>query len=347
MRFALVGCGDIGGLRAEAVALADGTSLTTVCDSDARRADDFAARFGAAAARDWREAVGREDVDAVIVSTPPASHAEIAIGALAAGKHVLCEKPLARTPEECARMVEAARAGPAVLATGFNYRFYPSVVRAREILADGRIGDLSHVRGYAGYSATEHNQPWLRDAAVVGGGAMWDNGIHLIDLVDHFLGGVEATVGVGTSGVWGYGTEDNGFAIVRGPDGRTASLSASWTEWRGYRFGLDIYGARGCIRVRCFPMLTDVVWASETGGKTRRRVHLFPKVHFMEHLKKYQWVVTRSFVDEIEAFGRKIRGEPSLVGTAEDGLRAVQVAHAAVHGDGWVSTGESGAGGGS
>ena len=328
IRFALIGCGDIGILRAKALLQAGGCRLVAAADSDSARARTVAALVnGAVAVTDWREAIHRGDVDAVIVSTPPSLHEEMTVAALEAGKHVLCEKPLARTPAECRRMVEAAQRTGKRLATGFNYRFYPSFRKARELLDSGMIGELDHIRSYGGYSATSHNQPWVHDAATVGGGALRDIGIHLIDLTRDFLGDVASVQGKATGRVWKYpGCEDNGFALLTSSAGNLASVHASWTEWRRYQFRVEIYGSRGFIRATCFPMMTQVGWTAETGGRVQSRTDWFPRVALGEKLKSYRWVVVESFVEELEAFVRYVRGEPSRVATGADGLRAVEIA---------------------
>jgi predicted dehydrogenase len=332
MRFGLIGCGEIGVLRASALARDAAMRLTAVCDAAVERARDFSERFGGAPESEWRALVARDDVDAVIVSTPPHLHAEMTVGALEAGKHVLCEKPLARTPDECRAMIEAAARTGRFLATGFNYRFYPSILKARELLDSGIIGELDHIRSYTGYSADDHNHPWLHDVSIMGGGALRDNGIHLLDLTLYFLGEPGEVKGYGTNAVWGFeGCEDNGFALVRGTSGKIATIHASWTEWRGYRLLVELYGERGCIRAWCFPMMTQVVWAERRGGPTQRKRHLFPRVHVMEKLKSYRWVVVESFVLEHRAFVAAARGEKSPIATGLDGLHAVDVAHRAVH----------------
>ena len=171
--------------------------------------------------------VRRNDIHAVIVSTPPSLHAEMTVAALNAGKHVLCEKPLARTPAECQRMVAAAKDSKRFLATGFNYRFYPSIEKARGLMDSGLIGKLDHVRAYSGYSAAEHNHDWLHDAEMMGGGALRDNGIHLIDLACYFLGEVTEVKGFASNSVWGFnGCEDNGFALLRSKAGKIGTLQA-------------------------------------------------------------------------------------------------------------------------
>ena len=328
VKVALVGCGDIGILRAKALARGNGLQLVVAADTDAGKANLAASQGpGAVAVTDWRDAIRRADVDVVIVSTPPSLHEEMAVTALEAGKHVLCEKPLARTPAECRAMVAAAERTGKRLATGFNYRFYPSFRKAREILDSGLIGELDHVRSYGGYTATSHNQAWVHDASTVGGGALRDIGIHLLDLTRDFLGDVATVHGVASNRVWKYpGCEDNGFALLTSSKGNIAAVHASWTEWRRYQFRIEIYGSRGCIRATCFPMMTQVVWASETGGRSQSKTNWFPRTALGEKLKSYRWVVIESFVEEHEAFLSYIRGTPSRIASGADGLRAVEIA---------------------
>lgn len=330
LRFGLIGCGDIGRLRADALRKTPGCRLTAVADVDPRKAQEVAGTSGAAALADWRDLVRRPDVDAVIVSTPPHLHAEMTIAALDQGKHVLCEKPLARTLQECRAMVAAAERSGRRLATGFNYRFYPSFALAKRLVDEGAIGRLNHIRSYGGYSATGHNQPWVHDAGTVGGGALRDIGIHLIDLTRDLLGEVREVQGVATGNAWQFpGCEDNGFALLRGDDGRVASVHASWTEWKRYQFRVEAYGSHGCIRATCFPMTLQVVTSDGPGTRTRSRTNLFPASAVGEKLFSYRWVVVQSFVQEHLDFLRYLRGEPSRVATGLDGLRALEIAEQA------------------
>jgi len=333
VRFGLVGCGDIGRLRAQALAMAPSCSLVAVADLDVERAKAFGAEHGAAVDADWRALVRRPDLDAVIVSTPPVVHAAQSVAAMEAGKHVLCEKPLARTAAECRSIVEAADRTGRHLATGFNYRFYPSFAAAREAFDAGVIGELDHIRSYAGYSATGHNQPWVHDADTVGGGALRDNGIHLLDLTRWFLGEVAEVKGFATGNVWRFpGCEDNGFALLRSEADRIATVQASWTEWRRYQFRIEIYGSLGCIRATCFPMMLEVVTSAEPGGRTQSKRDWFPTWALGEKLKSYRWVVVKSFVAEFEAFVAALGGARTPLASGLDGLRAVEIAQAAVDG---------------
>jgi predicted dehydrogenase len=329
LRAGLVGCGEMGALRAAALARTPSLRLVAVSDVAAARAGVVASVGDATIHDNWRTLVRSPDLDLVIVSTPPGSHREISVEALRAGRNVLCEKPLARTPAECRAMVDAARESGRLLASGFNYRFYPSVKKAATLVRAGRIGELTHVFGHAGYSAIDQRQTWLRDVDVSGGGAFRDNGIHLIDLARYFLGDVEDIQTVASNSVWGFpGCEDNGFILMQGTRRRVASLHASWTHWGRFRFAIELSGTRGHIRAWCFPMVTQVTWADEQGGPTHRRLHLFPATNIAERLRSYRWVVVCSLVDELEAFADAIGGRSTAGASGEDGLRAVEIADA-------------------
>jgi predicted dehydrogenase len=329
LRCGLIGCGGIGELRAQAVARLPSHRLVAVSDAIGSRAAAMAATYRCQAEAEWRALVRRRDVDAVIVSTPPSLHAEMTIEALENGKHVLCEKPLARTLEECSLMNRAAERSGRLLATGFNYRFYPSMLKARELLDAGTIGELNHVRSYAGYTAKDHNHEWLHDVEVMGGGALRDNGIHLLDLTRYFMGEVAEVKGYASNAVWKFrGCEDNGFGLLRSPTGVIGTVQASWTEWRGYQFLVELYGTRGCIRAWCFPTLVRLIHSNQVGGSSKKKTYCFPKVFLFEHLRSYRWVVVQSFVEELAAFGAAIGGGSTHLATGLDGLETIRIAEA-------------------
>jgi predicted dehydrogenase len=169
--------------------------MAAICGRDRAQVAAAAERLGWAAwETDWKRLVERDDVDLVDVCTPGSSHAEISIAALEAGKHVLCEKPLANTVEEARAMAAAARSAAAAgvrAMVGFNFRRVPAVALARELIAAGRLGTIRHVRG--AYLASHMLDPelplvWRLDAAQAGSGALGDLGAHAIDLAQHLAG---------------------------------------------------------------------------------------------------------------------------------------------------------------
>jgi predicted dehydrogenase len=169
--------------------------MAAICGRDRSRVAAAADRLGwAATETDWKRLVSRDDVDLVDVCTPGSSHAEISFAALEAGKHVLCEKPLANTVEEARAMAAAAEraaAGGVRAMVGFNFRRVPAVALARELVAAGRLGALRHVRAaYLGSHLLDPELPlvWRLQAAEAGSGALGDLGAHAIDLAQYLAG---------------------------------------------------------------------------------------------------------------------------------------------------------------
>lgn len=169
--------------------------MAVVVGREAGRAAEAAARLGwAESADDWHAVVARDDIDLIDICTPGDTHAEIAIAALAAGKHVLCEKPLANTVAEAEQMTSvatAARRRGVHTMVGFTYRRVPAIGLARQLVADGRIGDIRHVRAqYLQDWIADPEAPlsWRLDKEKAGSGALGDIGAHVIDLTQFITG---------------------------------------------------------------------------------------------------------------------------------------------------------------
>jgi predicted dehydrogenase len=169
--------------------------MAAICGRDATAVAAAADRLGWPAwETDWKRLIERDDVDLVDVCTPGSSHAEISIAALEAGKHVLCEKPLANTVEEARAMAAAAARAAAAgvrAMTGFNFRRVPAVALARELVAAGRVGAIRHVRAaYLGSHLLDPEIPliWRLQAEHAGSGALGDLGAHAIDLAQYLAG---------------------------------------------------------------------------------------------------------------------------------------------------------------
>jgi predicted dehydrogenase len=170
-------------------------TLTVLAGRNAAAVADAAGRLGwSSTETDWRRVIERDDVDLVDVCTPGDTHAEIAIAALEAGKHVLCEKPLANTVAEAEAMAEAAARAAAKgvrSMVGFTYRRVPAIAFARQLVAEGRLGQIRHVRA-------QYLQDWIADPSApmswrlekdkAGSGALGDIGAHIVDLTQYITG---------------------------------------------------------------------------------------------------------------------------------------------------------------
>ncbi|QCR42736.1 dehydrogenase [Curtobacterium sp. SGAir0471] len=175
--------------------------MAVVVGRDAERTEAARRQYGwQAASTDWRQVVADPDIDIVDVVSPGSSHVEVAIAALEAGKHVLCEKPLANTVDEAEAMTAAAQAAAerGVRAmVGFSYRRVPAIAFARQLVADGRIGTVRQVRAlYLQDWLADEDGPmtWRLDKALAGSGSLGDIGAHAIDLVEHVTGAQLSTV---------------------------------------------------------------------------------------------------------------------------------------------------------
>ncbi len=169
--------------------------LTAVAGRDRARVTEAADRLGwESVETSWQALVQREDLDLVDVCTPGDTHAEIAIAALEAGKHVLCEKPLANTVEEAEAMTRAAEKAAAAgvrSMVGFTYRRVPAIGLARRLVAEGRLGTIHHVRAqYLQDWIVDPEAPlsWRLEKDKAGSGALGDIGAHIVDLTQHIIG---------------------------------------------------------------------------------------------------------------------------------------------------------------
>jgi len=245
MRIAIVGCGLIGAKRAAA---APPHSVGIVCDRERAKADALALRTGARAVETWQDAVAA-DVDAVVVATTHDQLAAIALGAVKSGKHVLVEKPAAISADEARQTADAAAKRNVVVKVGFNHRFHPALRKARELVAQGALGELFFIRGRYGHGGRRgYEREWRCRPELSGGGELIDQGSHLIDLSRWFLGDLMLEYAAAPTYFWKSPVDDNCFLALRSPRGQMAWLHASWTEWKN-TFSFEIAGRDGKLAI--------------------------------------------------------------------------------------------------
>jgi len=244
---AIVGCGLIGRKRARALA---GARLVTCADELPDRAGSLAADFaGAAPSVDWKAAIDRPDVGIVIVATTNDALAEVTRFALEAGKHVLVEKPAARTAAELDSVIETAARCRRLVRVGFNHRYHPALQKARELVDAGALGPLMFLRGRYGHGGRlGYEKEWRADPARSGGGELVDQGVHLIDLARWFLGDLTRVEGLAGTYFWDMPVDDNAFLLLGTSGGQTAFLHVSCSEWKNL-FSLEIYGRSGKLQI--------------------------------------------------------------------------------------------------
>jgi predicted dehydrogenase len=338
MRFGLIGAGGIGHIRAQALDKMKDCDLSAVTDADKERARSLVKSFSdkIPVFDDYEQMLKSDSVDAVIICTPPQFHEEITIAALEAGKHVLCEKPLANSVEASRRMVECSRKTGKTLATGFNHRYFPAIQFVKQTLDRGQIGELDHIRAFAGHTGlSEFKAPWMYDKKIMGGGALMDNGIHIIDLTRYLLGEVSEVFGVATGNVWKLdGAEDNGIALMKNPQGKNAILHATWSEWKGYRFHIEAYGTKGMLRAYYAPMMTMAIYMDKPGGKPHRKYNVYPMNIIKEKINGWQSTTIGAFQQEFRDFVNLTEGHTDgIIADAFAGFRAVEIADAVYRSD--------------
>lgn len=244
---AIIGCGLIGQKRAKAL----GGARFVVCADIAKdRAERLAAMApGCKAVTNWKLAVSDPAVSIVIISTLHDTLSEIAHGAVAAGKHVLIEKPAARRVTELEGLAEAAAANGSLVRVGFNHRYHRALQKAHELVTSGELGPLMFLRARYGHGGrVGYDREWRSDPAKSGGGELIDQGPHLIDLARWFLGDFAEVDGFATTYFWDMPVDDNGFLLLKTASKQVAFLHASCTEWKN-TFSFEIYGREGKLDI--------------------------------------------------------------------------------------------------
>ncbi|NUS54701.1 MAG: Gfo/Idh/MocA family oxidoreductase [Streptomycetaceae bacterium] len=351
--------------------------MRVVAGRDATRVEAAAARLGwAEASTDWRELLDRDDIALIDICTQGSSHAEIAIAALEAGKHVLCEKPLANSPAEAEAMAHAAAkaARHGVLAmVGFNYRRVPALSLARSLVAEGRLGTIRHVR--ARYLQDwivdpQHPLVWRLVREQAGSGALGDIGAHIIDLAefltgDHITGvsaitetfvrerplgvtaaGIGARGGEGGGGTGTVTVDDAAIFLARTTGGALATFEATrFASGRKNALSIELNGSRGSVAFDFEAM--NELWFHDheeppaTAGF--RRIPVTEPTHPYTaawwppgHGLGYEHSFTHQARDLIEAIASGTTPDPSF----DDGLRVQRVLAAvetsAVNGSLWT-----------
>lgn len=333
--------------------------MQVVVGRDAARTEGSAAKWGwREAASDWREVIARDDIDIVDVVTPGDTHAEIAIAALRAGKHVLCEKPLANTVAEAEAMTaaaeEAARAGVRSM-VGFTYRRVPATTFARQLVAEGRLGDIRQVRAeYLQDWLADENAPltWRLQKDVAGSGSLGDIGAHAIDLTEYITGqtvdrvsGILETLvterpvmaeGVGLSGTAGaergpVTVDDVALFTGRLSSGALASFEATrFRTGRKNALRIEISGSRGAVSFD-LERLNELEFYDATLPETEqgfRRILVTEPGHPYVgpwwptgHMLGYEHGFSHQVVDFVEAIVEGTEPRPSFA----DGLHVQRV----------------------
>lgn len=263
IKVGIIGCGKIAQVRHIPEYLANpNAEICGFYDINLARAEELARKYGAKAYPTYEALLADPGIDAVSVCAANHVHAEISIAALKAGKHVLCEKPMAISLEECEAMVAAARESGKYLMIGQNQRLAKAHIKARELIAQGAIGKVLTFRTIFGHGGPETwsidpgKNVWFFDKTKAAMGAMADLGIHKTDMIQYVLGSkIVKTQAVlttldkrdATGGL--IGVDDNAICIYQMENGVIGTMTASWTYYAAEDNTTVIYGTKGELRL--------------------------------------------------------------------------------------------------
>jgi len=270
----VVGVGSIGQVHLRNYAASRNVRAVAVADLDRERAEAAAAEHGIEKVfTDYRGLLALDEVDAVSVCTPPFAHAQVTCDAAKAGKHVLCEKPMAMNAKQAEEMVMACRKAGVKLGIGSaRSRFDPAVEEARQYVSSGRLGRVYYARvstfrrrGRPGLDMLKGSK-WFLDSSKAGGGALTDIGCYDIDVVLYLLGSPQpvAASAITFRGVGGqpkletpYDVEEHASLLVRFEGGVAATFEIAWASNMDHGEGLILFGTEGGLRLNPFTLYTE------------------------------------------------------------------------------------------
>jgi len=348
----LVGAGAIMRLsHAPTIARSKDAKLVAVFDTDAGRAEAIASEHGAKAFTEIDALLGMKGVDAVIVATPNLYHGEAVIAAADAGKHVLCEKPLALDIQTARKMIDACAAKTLVLQVGFNQRFWSQVQIAKSLIDAGVIGKINGFRSLNAEKSTAYPAAtrYRYDLKLSGGATIIDLTVHRIDLARHLVGDFSALVAELTHSALPDKVDDNVWLLARFKNGARGTLTSDRYS-PAIGDGTDIYGTEGAIHIATETInpFHAVPLAVYTEKSAKDLPDVLAEAHYPDAWwKTFEggWISVKPprrnpYHVQLAEFVAAIReGRPASI-TGEDGLKAqevVQAAYLSLRDGGWVN----------
>ncbi|MEX2160146.1 MAG: Gfo/Idh/MocA family oxidoreductase [Dehalococcoidia bacterium] len=330
IRIGIVGSQFVAKLHAEGFARVPDAEVVAVASPDRAHAEAFAQQHGVANVfTDYREMLKLPDLDAITIACPNDLHAQVAIDAAAAGKHVICEKPLALNLEECDRMIEACRRAGVLLLYAEELLFAPKYVRAKTLADEGALGRVYYVRQLECHYGPHAD--WFWDVERSGGGVLMDMGCHSIAFARWVFGNapiesVSAEIGTFVHGARTKG-EDHSIVTLRFAGDRLAVAENSWARAGGVDDRAEIYGSQG-LTVADLLRGSSLVTYSDAGyGYAVEKAESTQGWTFTMFEETWNY----GFPQEMAHFAACIQGREEPRSTGEDGravLEAIIAAYA-------------------
>ena len=305
----VLGCADIAQRNTIPALLADpSVRLVAVASRHAEKAEAVARRFGVEPVTGYAALLDRVDIDAVYVPLPPALHAEWVAKALAAGKHVLAEKPLATSLAEAADLVAAARAGNRLLMENFAFLHHRQHAEVQRLLAAGVVGEPRSLTAEFGFPPL--NPADIRYQPALGGGALLDAGVYTLRAASLFLGPQLRVEGSVLREDTSSGVDIGGGALVSAPDGRTGHLEFGFD--RAYRCTYTIWGSEGTVSL-------------ERAFSTPATLRPVLRIRRQDHAEERTLQADDQFARIVAVFARTVLEGGDFTAAGEDVLRQAEL----------------------
>jgi len=268
--------------------------------------------------------IDHPEIDVVVICTPNYLNKEYTIRSLEAGKHVFCEKPPCFTAADMEEIIEAESRSGLKLMYGFNHRHHDSIIRMKELIDSGELGEVLWVRGRYGKSVSEdYSTQWRAKKEYSGGGILMDQGIHMLDLFLHLSGNYDVVKAEVSNLYWNMDVEDNAFVILKdSKSGRVASLHSTMTQWR-HLFSLEIFLEKGYMVLN--GLITSTMSYGEEVLSIARNRSTAPAATWKDEVKT-QYVTNNSWRYEMEHFFNAINTNTEVsIGTSTDALQLMSI----------------------
>jgi len=310
LKFALIGTGGIAQTYAQAFQTSNCCELVAVADVRRESADAFAEPFGAKSYDNYKTLAENETVDAVIISTPPNTHPEIAMYFMQKGVNVLCEKPLCLSVAEAREMIDCAEKSNVKFTMATKFRYVEDVIKAKSMIASGVLGDIVQFEN-AFTAKVDMSKRWNSNREISGGGVLMDNGTHSVDIIRYFLGAIEEVLAVETGATQDLRVDENVKLLAKTQNGVMANVDLTWGINKELPNFISIYGTNGTLHI----------------GWQASKYKLNSNPDWTGFGKGYDKV--QAFKAKIENFANAILGKEELLTKPEDALASVEVIEAA------------------
>ncbi len=325
--FGIIGCGFVGSVHAESITDADQGKLLACYDVDEKNVKEFAEKYNLQAYTDLERFLARDDIQIVSICTPSSLHGSLGIKTAEAKKHVIIEKPLDITPQKCDAVIDVAHKNGVKLTVIFQSRFKEAAQALRSALEDGRFGRL--VLGNAlvkWYRSPEYYRKggWKGTKKYDGGGALINQSIHTIDLLQWIMGPVKEIQSKVRTLIHDIEVEDTALAILEFENGALGVIEGTTSIYPGFDERLEIHGENGCA---CIEGNRIAAWEFKEERKEDEQIKLIGQEDKSGGAKEATGISTQYHQRQIEDMIDAVLSDRKPLIDGEEGKKAVEIIH--------------------